>query len=293
MVRFTAIYALVLLVVAVTLVVVGPQVQGRVIDHLSTNLHNLARGQFGTLIGSAFVTADNDIYVWLPGLVCLLALGELLWRGKGMVVAFTLGHIGATLIVAAALAIAILAGWLPASIADASDVGISYGAAAVLGALTAAIPAWWRLPWVSFWLANAFVVATASESFDFTAAGHVTALTLGVLLSTQLRAPTQWTSPRLLLLAGGVVFGYSVLIGFGATWAPAIGFAAALIAIFTRLALRRWRSRNLLHRRDFPAPFVDKGVRERSASGAAGAYVSAIPGIWVRIASSSASSETP
>jgi len=248
MVRFTATYAVVLIVVATTLVAVGPQVQGRVIDHLSTNLHNLARGQLGTLIGSAFVTADNEIYAWLPGLVCLLALGELLWRGKGVVVAFTLGHIGATLIVAAALAIAIPAGWLPASIADASDVGISYGAAAVLGALTAAVPAWWRLPWVSFWLADAFVVATASESFDFSAAGHVIALTLGVALSSQLRAPTQWTPPRLLLLAGGLAFGYNVLIGFGATWAPAIGFAAALIALVVRLAHHRLRSRSLLRR---------------------------------------------
>jgi hypothetical protein len=245
MVRFTATYAVVLLVVATTLVAQGPQVQGRVIDHLSTNLHNLARGQLGTLIGSAFVTADNDIYAWLPGLVCLLALGELLWRGKGVVVAFTLGHVGATLIVAAALAIAVQAGWLPASIADASDVGISYGAAAVLGALTAAMPASWRLPWVSFWLANAFGVATASESFDFSAAGHVTALTLGAVLSTQLRTPAQWTPPRLLLLAGGVAFGYNILIGFGVTCAPAIGFAAALIALVASLVLRRWRSRNV------------------------------------------------
>jgi hypothetical protein len=252
MVRFTAAYAVVLLVVATTLAAVGPQAQGRVIDHLSTNLHNLARGQVDTLIGSAFVTADNDIYAWLPGLVCLLALGELLWRGKGVIVAFTLGHIGATLIVAAALAVAILVGWLPASIADASDVGISYGAAAVLGALTAAMPAWWRLPWVSFWLANAFVVATASENFDFSAVGHGTALALGVLLSTQLRAPAQWTPPRLLLLAGGVAFGYNVLIGFDVTCAPAIGFAAALIAILTRSVLRQRKNRDLPHRTMLP-----------------------------------------
>nr|WP_231387976.1 rhomboid-like protein [Mycobacterium sp. 360MFTsu5.1] len=238
MVRFTATYAVVLLVVAATLAVVGPQVQGRVIDHLSTNLHNLARGHLDTLIGSAFVTADNDIYAWLPGLVCLLALGELLWRGKGVVVAFTLGHIGATLIVAAVLAIAILAGWLPPSIADASDVGISYGAAAILGALTAAMPAWWRLPWVSFWLTDAVVVATAPESFDFSAAGHVIALTLGIALSTRLRVPTRWTPPRLLLLAGGVAFGYSALIGFGAKCTPAIGFAAALFALVARSATR-------------------------------------------------------
>ncbi|MDT7764036.1 MAG: hypothetical protein QOC63_3456, partial [Mycobacterium sp.] len=154
LVRVTATYAVLLVVVAVTLVVLGPGAQGRAIDSLSTNLDNLARGQLATLIGSAFVTADDHVYVWLPGLVCLLALGELLWRGKRLVVAFTVGHVGATLIIAVVLAIAIVLGWLPASIAGASDVGISYGAAAVLGTVTAAIPARWRPAWVCFWLAN-------------------------------------------------------------------------------------------------------------------------------------------
>jgi hypothetical protein len=242
-VRVTATYAAVLVVVAATLVVLGPTAQCRVIDTLSTNLHNLARGQLGALIGSAFVTGDDHIYVWLPGLVCLLAVGELLWRGKRLVVAFTLGHVGATLIIAAVLATAILVGWLPASVASASDVGISYGAAAVLGTLTAAVPARWRVAWVCFWLANALVVVTGLDSFDFTATGHAVALTLGVLLSTRFCSPAQWTRPRLMLLAGGVAFGYNTLIGFSVAGAPIVGLATALIAFIARSAVSRWSSR--------------------------------------------------
>lgn len=241
LVRVTAIYAVVLVLVAATLVVLGPGAQCRVIDTWSTNLHNLARGQLGTLIGSAFVTADDHVYAWLPGLVCLLAVGELLWRGKRLVVAFTVGHVGATLIIAAVLATAILVGWLPASIASASDVGISYGAAAVLGTLTAAIPARWRLAWACFWLTNALLVATGLDNFDFTATGHAVALTLGVLLSTRFRSPAQWTRPRLMLLAGGAVFGYTTLIGSSVAGTPIAGLATALIALFAREAVSRWR----------------------------------------------------
>jgi len=243
LVRVTAAYAVVLVVVAATMVALGPQVQGRVIDHLSTNLHNLTRGHLGTLIGSAFVTGDDHIYVWLPGLACLLALGELLWRGKGLVVAFMVGHVGATLIIAVGLATAILVGWLPDSIADASDVGISYGAAAVLGTLTAAIPTRWRLAWVCFWLANALLVATPFGSFDFTATGHAVALMLGILLSTRFRLPaSHWTPWRLMLLAGGVAFGYNALIGFSAG-TPVAGLATALIAVVARSEVHRWRGR--------------------------------------------------
>jgi hypothetical protein len=91
-VRVTVAYAVTLLLVATILLVLGPRVQDRVVSHLSTNPHNLAHGH----LGSAFVTADGQVYGLLPGLVCLLALAELLWRSGRLVLAFGLGHIGAT-----------------------------------------------------------------------------------------------------------------------------------------------------------------------------------------------------
>lgn len=241
-VRVTAAYALMLVVVAATLFALGPRVQDRVIDHMSTNLHNLAQGDLGSLVGSAFVTAGGPIYSWLPGLVCLLALAELLWSSRRLVLAFTLGHIGATLIVAVGLAGAIRFGWLPISIARDTDVGISYGAAAVLGALTAALPPRWRPAWIGWWLAIALAVAVFRDDFDFTATGHAVALTLGILLSIRLRSAAHWTPLRLVLLAGGVAFGYLTLTSLSMLAAPVAGLAGVLIALIAQWSVRRWRS---------------------------------------------------
>ena len=139
-VRITLGYAAVLVGVSAALVDLGPRVRAQVIAQASTNLHNLAHGHLATLFGSAFVTDAGPMYFWLPCLVCLLALAELIWRSGRLAIVFVTGHIGATLLVAVGLTAAIEFGWLPLSISRASDVGVSYGAVAVLGALTAAIP---------------------------------------------------------------------------------------------------------------------------------------------------------
>jgi hypothetical protein len=209
-VRVTVGYAATLTAVATTLVVLGPEAQDLVVRYMSTNLHNLVHGHVGTLLGSAFVTQNGPIYVWLPGLFCLLALAELLWHSGRLVLTFSLGHIGATLIVAAGLAAAIRFGWTPISVARDADVGISYGAAAVLGALTAAIPARWRPAWVGWWLGVGVVVLCAH--LDFTDVGHVIALGLGMLLSMRFRSEVHWTPVRVALLTVGGSFGYLIVV---------------------------------------------------------------------------------
>jgi hypothetical protein len=244
--RVTAGYAAVLVAVAGTLWMLGPQVQKSVIAHMSTNLYNLQRGHLGTLVGSAFVTDGRQIYVWLPGLVCLLALAEWLWRGRRLVMAFALGHVGATLIVAVWLAVAIHVGWLPKSVTLASDVGVSYGAAGVLGALTAAIPPRLRPAWIGWWLAVGVLIAAPGQ--DFTAIGHALALTLGVLLATRFHAATRWTPTQLVLLAVSVVFGYGMLAGSSPLTAPIVGVAGALIALTAQWIARRWGSRRIRER---------------------------------------------
>ena len=242
-VRVTVGYATVLVAVTTTLVVLGPRAQQLAVHHMSTNLHNLVRGHFGTLLGSAFVTSNGPMWFWLPGLVCLLALAELLWRSRRLVLTFALGHIGATLIVAAGLAAAIRFRWMPASVARVSDVGISYGAVAVLGALTAAIPARWRPAWVGWWLAVGLVVVCAGGD-DFTNAGHVVALVLGMLVSIRFRSMVGWTPLRRALLALGVSFGYVMLVhsGLSVVLAPAAGLLGALV-VHAVVARRRYRGR--------------------------------------------------
>jgi rhomboid family protein len=236
--RFTTAYAVMLLAVSIILTALGPHAREVAVSRMSTNLHNLAHGHLSTLIGSAFVNDGGEVYLWLPGLVCLLALGELIWCGRGLIITFAVGHIGATLIVAVGLVVAVETGWLPISVARASDVGMSYGAVCVLGALTASIPPRWRPAWIGWWLGIA-VVGTLGG--DFTAFGHVLALLLGIGLSLRLRAITRWTPIHVALLVVGSAFGYLVLSGLSSVVAPVAALAGALTGVLVgRLWLIGW-----------------------------------------------------
>ncbi|MCV7178996.1 rhomboid-like protein [Mycolicibacterium sphagni] len=241
-VRVTLGYSAALAVVAVTLVALGPHVRDQVIWRVSTNLHNLGEGHLGTLIASAFVTERGPIYVWLPGLFAILGLAELLWHSRRMVVAFVVAHVGATMLVATGLVAALAAGLTSWSIANVTDVGMSYGAVGVLGALTAAIPRRWRATWTGWWLAVAFGAAISSAG-DFTNVGHGIALILGMVVGTRFGRPALWTTARYALLAVAASFGYLIM----ANTMPSIlatstlGVFGALVAtwIARRRAVRR------------------------------------------------------
>lgn len=233
-VRATAIYAAILVVVGVIVWGLGPRAQETLVDRMSTNLHNLTEGHLGTLVGSAFIT-DDGMGWWLLGLVCLLASAELIWRGRRLVQIFVLGHVGATLIVAFGLALAVHSGWQPDGLVWADDVGVSYGAAAVVGALTAVVPPPARAVWAGWWLGVAIL---AARGWDFTAVGHALALMLGMGLSVRLGGAPQWTLQRLAMLAVGLVFGYLVLSGSSVAPAAA-GLLGALVAVLAQWAARR------------------------------------------------------
>jgi hypothetical protein len=240
-VRITLGYAIVLVTVSVVLVELGPRVRAHVIALASTNLHNLAHGHLGTLFGSAFVTDAGPIWFWLPGLVCLLALAELIWRGGRLAFVFVTGHIGATLLVAAGLTAAIELHWLPLSISRASDVGVSYGAVAVLGALTAAVSPRWRPAWIGWWLSVG--IASAALSADFTDVGHSIALALGILVSTRLHGPARWTPVRYALLAVGASFGFLMMAhgewtSLSAAAVGVVGAATAVVFARSRMVRR-------------------------------------------------------
>ena len=237
-IRVTAFYAVILTSVTSVLVHLGPRVQNRVISHASTNLHNLSHGHLGTLLVSAFVIDAGPIYVWLPGLVCLLMLAELLWRSGRLVVAFAVGHIGATLLVAVGLTAAVELNWLSADVTRATDVGMSYGASAVLGALSAAIPRRFRPAWMGWWLAVAVAVVVVGR--DFTDVGHAVALLLGMLVSSRFGRPGAWTPARCLLLAVASTFGYLMLANTGLSLIVATGLAA-VGALAAHLAARSAR----------------------------------------------------
>jgi hypothetical protein len=233
--RVTSTYAVMLIAVSLTLTAMGPHARAVAVSRMSTNLHNLAHGHVDTLIGSALVNEGDDVFFWLPGLACLLALGEIIWRSTGLVVTFAVGHIGATLIVAVMLVAAIRTGSVPSSVALASDVGMSYGAVCVLGALTASIPVHWRPVWIGWWLG---VALPATLGANFTAIGHVLALLLGIGLSFRLRSIARWTPRHKALLVVGAAFGYLVLAGPSVT-VSAWGLSGALSAQLLRRIARR------------------------------------------------------
>jgi hypothetical protein len=246
-VRATLAYAVIVTGVTVALATLGPKVADWVVRHVSTNLHNLSRGHFATLLESALVIDAGPIYVWLPGLVCLLGLAELTWGSVRLVVAFVAGHIGATLLVAAGLTAAVELGWLPVSVSRAADVGMSYGAMAVLGSLTTALPRRWRPAWIGWYLAAGVGVVAVGR--DFTDVGHVVALALGMLMSTRFGRPHNWTPARLVLLGVAAAFGYLVLASTDMVVATAAGMAGAVIAECVRRARSRRRSVRKVSRR--------------------------------------------
>jgi hypothetical protein len=226
-VRFTVTYAVIVTSVTTALYLLGPRVQDRVIRHISTNLHNLRHGHFGTLLGSAFVVDAGPIYMWLPGLVCLLAVAELTYRSGLLAATFAAGHVGATLLVAAGLTAAVELGWLPLSVSRATDVGMSYGAAAVLGSLTAAVPSRWRPAWIGWFVTVG--VAMVAVGRDFTDVGHAVALGLGMVVATRLRGPAHWTALRVVMFCAAAAFGYLVLASTDMLVATAAGLAGAVI----------------------------------------------------------------
>lgn len=236
-VRFTVGYVTALFAISTTMLMLSPQAHDRVIRHASTNLHNLSHGRLGTLLGSAFVVEAGPLYFWLPFLTCLLVLAELQLHTIRLVLTFLIGHIGATLVVAAALATAVKFGWMPWSVTRASDVGMSYGALAVLGGLTAAIPRRFRPAWIVWWFALS--VSAAVIGGEFTNAGHAVALMLGMLVGTRFHGSARWTPVRFVMLINSAGFGFLVLAHSMLGMAAGIVFGV-LGALLAHVATRRF-----------------------------------------------------
>ncbi|CAN5487962.1 hypothetical protein BH09ACT8_BH09ACT8_58230 [soil metagenome] len=242
-VRVTVTYAGALVAVTIVMVMLGPDLQNQLMQHASTNLHNLRHGHLGTLLGSAFVVDAGPIYIWLPGLVCLLAICETIFCSTRLIIAFAVGHIGATLLVAAGLTVALKVELMSTAVTRATDVGMSYGAIGVLGGLTAAIPRRRRPAWIGWWLGVA--AASAIVARDFTDIGHVVALALGMAVSTRFGPPGPWTPFRRVLLGVAASFGFLVLANtvLAMVTGAALGTIGALIGI--RVARRRVVRRTL------------------------------------------------
>ena len=173
-------YLAILLIVAVVLQAVGARERADIVAMSSTNLTNLQRRPIFVLIVSAFlVPSVFGLYILVP-LACCLGWCER-WLGRAStVVIFLMGHVGATLMVAAIQASHLYHDRVDASIREAADVGVSYGMFATFGLLVARVPTRRR----PYYIAGGFLLVVAlGRHVDFTALGHVTALLLGLLVA--------------------------------------------------------------------------------------------------------------
>lgn len=143
----------------------------------STNLRQLARDPLRVLFSSAFwVGSPLELLGWVVLFSVFVAQAER-WLGTMRTAAvFFLGHLGATLVTAVGLWAALGSDLVQSSIANAEDVGASYGFAAVAAVLVYRLPRW-RLHYASALVA----VGAALLAIDptFTSSAHLLALAIG------------------------------------------------------------------------------------------------------------------
>ncbi|WP_327131794.1 hypothetical protein OG311_12055 [Streptomyces sp. NBC_01343] len=156
----------------------GPAECERVLRGCSTNVDNLAAGRWDTLLSSAFVVEEPMPLPYALLLVAVLGYAEYAYGAWWTAGVFLFGHAAATLLVFGALR-----GRADAPTRRALDVGASYGFNAVLGALTSALP---RGPVRTAARVGLLALAAGpvlGRGRNFTDAGHLAALGLGVGLS--------------------------------------------------------------------------------------------------------------
>ncbi|MEU8927480.1 rhomboid-like protein [Kitasatospora sp. NPDC048545] len=164
--------------------------------YISTNLDNLHDHPVTALFGSALLfdgtltdiasTGFGGTLITLGlGICCCLSWAERRYGGLRAAAVLLGGHIGATLITAVVILIALRHGWYPDSVRQDSDYGISYGAQTSLAFATLALPRWARLPWAAFVLA--WPLSGDGEwpgpLPDFTTVGHLLSAGLGFALA--------------------------------------------------------------------------------------------------------------
>lgn len=174
----TYLYLFVLLITAWVLQTSSPRVAERLVLERSTNLNQLATDPVRVLVASAFwVSAAWQVLPWAALFTLVLApaerwLGTLRWA-----IVFATGHIGASLLTAAGLWVAIRVDAVDESVSRSADVGVSYGFLAVTAVLVYRLPRRLRLPYVAV-LGGYLVIALFARG-TFTDVGHLLALLIG------------------------------------------------------------------------------------------------------------------
>ena len=174
----TFVYAAVLMVTTWVVAGSNQRLADALLREQSTNLANLRHHAIDALVRSAFWSGTSFALPEIALLAVVLAPAEF-WLGTRRAIAvFAIGHVGATLLTAAGIAIALHFGTAPRGIERTIDVGISYGTFCIAGVLTYRLPRPWRYAW-AFGLLAIFSVESVVSS-EFTNYGHVVSVLLGL-----------------------------------------------------------------------------------------------------------------
>jgi membrane associated rhomboid family serine protease len=191
----TYIYLAVLFVTSWILQTSSSRIADALLQERSTNLHHLARDPMRVLFSSAFwVGSLPDWLAWVV-LLSIFAAPVERWVGTARtVLVFFIGHVGATLVTAAGLSVALHSDLVESSVVNARDVGASYGFAAVAAALAYRFSGRQRLLYV----AAVMSVAGVSLALDhnFTNWGHLIAVAIGFACYPLVRRGAPAANPR-------------------------------------------------------------------------------------------------
>ncbi|MFF2193237.1 rhomboid-like protein [Streptomyces sp. NPDC058157] len=156
----------------------APAERERMLRDCSTNVDNLDRGRWETLLSSALVVEEPMPLPYALLLVAVLGYAEYAYGAWWTAAVFLFGHASATLLV-----YGVLRRTADRETRRAVDVGTSYGFNAVLGALTSALPRGAVRTTVRAGLLALAVRPVLRRERTFTDAGHLVALGLGMGVS--------------------------------------------------------------------------------------------------------------
>ncbi|WP_432969301.1 rhomboid-like protein [Dactylosporangium sp. CA-233914] len=164
--------------------VAGPGARARVVAASSTNVANLDRHRVWTLLTSAFVLGGGVEPLAVVQLMLLTGAAELLLGRRRLTEVFLLTHVIASCLVYAVLRVGLRHGWVSPAVAGAEDVGTSYGAHAIAGALAWCLPV--RARRVLVPLVLALVIMPFAGDRSFTTLGHLLSALIGLLAGWQM-----------------------------------------------------------------------------------------------------------
>jgi uncharacterized membrane protein len=184
--RLAPLYVLTVVVIGVVLDhTVSAQTRTHLVLANSTNVVNLQHHKIWTLVTSAFLVDEQVDVGAMIQLLLLTAVAELLWGWRRLLEVFFLTHAVASCLVYAMLRAGVHHNWFNGAITMASDVGTSYGAHAVSGAIAVSLPV--RARRVLVPLALLAVVLPLMREHSFTDVGHLLSTLIGFLTGWQMR----------------------------------------------------------------------------------------------------------